>query len=93
MTAGPIRGGCLCGAVRFELIWPFRRANLCHCSRCREHSGGPALAQGRVPREGFRLLAGAGLVETFRPPGGMAKAFCRPRTLGQTRFHTHSLPL
>jgi hypothetical protein len=73
----PVRGTCLCGAVRFELTAPFRRANLCHCSRCRKHSGGPALAQGRVPRDGFALLSGAELVETFRPPGGMAKAFCR----------------
>jgi hypothetical protein len=73
----PVRGGCLCGGVRFELTRPFRRANLCHCSRCRKHGGGPALAQGRVPRAGFRLLSGAELVETFCPPGGMAKAFCR----------------
>jgi hypothetical protein len=73
----PVHGGCLCGAVRFELTAPLRRANLCHCSRCRKHSGGPALAQGRVPRDGFRLLAGAEHVETFRTDGFMAKAFCR----------------
>jgi hypothetical protein len=36
------------------------------------------LAQGRVPKDGFRLLAGEDLVEVYRPPrGGMAKAFCR----------------
>ena len=74
----PLHGGCLCGGVRFALTAPFRRANLCHCSRCRRHSGGGGLAQGRVPREGFRLLAGAELVEVFRPAdGGMVKAFCR----------------
>ena len=73
----PIRGSCLCGGVRYEITAPFRRANYCHCSRCRKHSGGAALAQGRVPRQGFRLLAGAELIETFRPPGGMTKAFCR----------------
>jgi hypothetical protein len=63
--------------VRFEITAPFRRANYCHCERCRKHSGAPALAQGRVPREGFRLLAGEELVDTYQPPGGMAKAFCR----------------
>jgi hypothetical protein len=72
-----VRGGCLCGGVRYELTAPFRRANFCHCSRCRKHSGAAASAQGRVPREGFALLSGAGLVETYRPEGGMAKAFCR----------------
>lgn len=74
----PVRGSCLCGGVRFELLAPFRRANYCHCSRCRKHSGAAALAQGRVPRESFRLLQGAELIEVFHPPQrGMVKAFCR----------------
>jgi hypothetical protein len=72
----PLSGSCLCGGVRYELTAPFRRANLCHCSRCRKHSGGPALAQGRVPRDGFRLLCGAELLRVFGPPDGMAKVFC-----------------
>ena len=72
-----IRGGCLCGGVRYELSKPFLRANFCHCSRCRKHTGAAASAQGRVPREGFTLLSGAELIETYRPEGGMAKAFCR----------------
>jgi hypothetical protein len=72
----PLRGSCLCGGVQFEITAPFRRANYCHCSRCRKHSGSAALAQGRVPRSGFRLLKGAELIETYRPEGGMAKAFC-----------------
>jgi len=72
-----VRGGCLCGGVRYELSAPFRRANFCHCSRCRKHTGAAASVQGRVPREGFTLLSGAELIETYRPQGGMAKAFCR----------------
>jgi hypothetical protein len=71
-----LTGGCLCGAVRFDVTLPFRRASYCHCSRCRRHSGAGSLAQGRVPQEGFRLLRGEGLVRAFRPEGGMAKAFC-----------------
>ena len=73
----PVRGSCLCGGVRFELTAPFRRANVCHCSRCQKHSGGAGLAQGRVRRDGFHLLGGAHLIEVFRPVDGMAKAFCR----------------
>jgi len=72
-----VRGSCLCGGVRFEITAAFRRANHCHCSRCRKHSGTFGLTQGRVPREGFRLLAGEELIRVYRPPdGGMAKAFC-----------------
>ncbi len=73
----PIRGSCLCGGVRYEISASFRRANFCHCSRCRKHSGAAAGVQGRVPRDGFALLSGADLIETYRPDGGMAKAFCR----------------
>jgi hypothetical protein len=73
----PLRGGCLCGAVRYEVTMPFRRASYCHCSRCRKHSGAGALVQGRVSREGFRLLSGAERIRVWRPPdGGMAKAIC-----------------
>lgn len=72
----PLPGSCLCGGVRFELTQPIRRASHCRCSRCRKHSGTFGLTQGRVPREGFRLLAGEELIRVYRPPGGMAKAFC-----------------
>src|SRR3989440_6850354 len=72
----PLTGSCLCGGVRFELTEPFRRASHCHCSRCRKHSGTFGLTQGRVPREGFRLVAGEELIRVYRPGDGMAKAFC-----------------
>jgi hypothetical protein len=74
--AAPVRGSCLCGGVRYEVTAPFLRANLCHCSRCRKHTGAAASAQGRVPREGFRLLAGSELLRVFRPADGMVKVFC-----------------
>ena len=73
----PVGGSCLCGGVHYEVTAPFLRANYCHCSRCRKHSGAPAMTQGRVPREGFRLLRGEELIEVYRRGGGMVKAFCR----------------
>lgn len=75
--AEPLHGSCLCGGVGFEVALPFRRASHCHCSRCRKHSGTFGLTQGRVAREGFRLLHGAELIRVYRPDGGGAvKAFC-----------------
>jgi hypothetical protein len=72
-----IGGSCLCGGVRFEVDLPFRRANHCHCSFCRKHSGTFGETQGRVPRERFRLLAGEELLRVFQPEGGTArKVFC-----------------
>ena len=72
----PLRGSCLCGGVRFEVTGAFLWAGHCHCSRCRKHSGTFGGTQGRVPREGFALLAGEELIRVFRPPGGRVKAFC-----------------
>jgi hypothetical protein len=76
-VATHLTGSCLCGGVRFEVTQPFLRANHCHCSRCRKHSGAFGGTQGRVPREGFRLLAGEEHVRVYRPAEGAAvKAFC-----------------
>ena len=75
--AATVGGGCLCGAVRFEVTLPFRRANHCHCSRCRKHSGTFGLTQGRVARERFRLLAGEDVLRVYRPaPEAAVKVFC-----------------
>ena len=72
-----IKGGCLCGGVRYRVTGPFLRASHCHCSRCRRHSGAAVCTQGRVLREHFTLEAGADLVRAYAPPGGGAvKAFC-----------------
>ncbi len=72
----PITGGCLCGAVRYEVRGRFLRAGHCHCSRCRRHSGGAVGTQGRVRLQDFRLLSGRDRITSYRPEGGMAKAFC-----------------
>ncbi len=75
--SGVVTGGCLCGAVRYEVSGPFLRAGHCHCERCRKHSGAACGTQGRVRREDFRLLAGEGAIRVYRPAEGAAvKAFC-----------------
>ena len=34
-----LTGGCLCGAVRYEVETPSELHYLCHCSDCRKHGG------------------------------------------------------
>ena len=70
-----VTGGCLCGAVRFEVDGPFLRAGHCHCSRCRKHSGAAVCTQARVLREHFRLRSGAERVKSYQPGDGAVKAF------------------
>src|ERR1044072_6287548 len=74
----PLRGSCLCGGGGFEIRAPFVWGSHCHCSRCRSHSGAFGLTQGRVPREGFRLLRGEELIAVYAPAdSGRVKAFCK----------------
>jgi hypothetical protein len=39
-----IKGGCLCGAVRYTLSEPALQTCLCHCEDCRKASGAHAVA-------------------------------------------------
>jgi hypothetical protein len=73
----PLQGGCLCGAVRFELTAPLLSAGYCHCTHCQRRTGTGSSANGRVPREGFALLQGAQELAAFTPPQGRPKLFCR----------------
>jgi hypothetical protein len=71
-------GGCLCGAVRFELSEPASEAGYCHCTRCQKRTGSGASAQARINGQTFRLVAGEELVKCWRhPEGGFEKCFCQ----------------
>jgi hypothetical protein len=80
----PLLGGCLCGAVRYELTAPFVLAGYCHCTHCQRRTGTGSSANGRVPQEGFRLLAGEEQLRSFQPEGGVPKLFCA--TCGSALF-------
>jgi hypothetical protein len=68
VTAGPIRGSCLCGGVRFEIARAAGPFELCHCTRCRKASGSAFVAGLGVRTEDFRLLAGADLIRRYEAP-------------------------
>jgi hypothetical protein len=73
----PLQGGCLCGAIRYEVTAPFLSAGYCHCTRCQRRTGTGSSANGRVPQSGFRLLSGTELLRKWEPPqGGVSKLFC-----------------
>jgi hypothetical protein len=77
MSAPAITGGCLCGAVRFELTRPPQSAGYCHCTRCQHRTGTAASAQARIDGATFRLLQGERVVRAWSPPGGgFEKCFC-----------------
>jgi hypothetical protein len=72
-----LTGGCLCGAVRFELARPPHEAGWCHCTRCQRRTGTVASASGAVDPADFHVVRGGGSIRAWRPPGGgFEKAFC-----------------
>jgi hypothetical protein len=71
-----LRGGCLCGAVRFEVTEPFERVSACHCTSCKKLSGGGGTVSGGVRSSAIRILEGEPLLRTFQPDEGSAKTFC-----------------
>jgi hypothetical protein len=72
----PLRGGCLCGGVRFEVTEPFVSASYCHCTRCQRRTGTAAAASARIAPGSLRILQGEELVTDYRPPDGFVKVFC-----------------
>src|SRR3954469_22498884 len=48
-----LTGGCMCGAVRYELNSRPADCGWCHCRTCQLFGGAPALAFACVPKEDF----------------------------------------
>ena len=61
MAQLPLTGGCLCGAVRYEVTEPLVSASYCHCTRCQRRTGTAASAQatGRAGRAAHHPGRGA----------------------------------
>jgi hypothetical protein len=75
-TELPLRGGCGCGAVRFEVSAPLQSAKYCHCTRCQRRSGTAASASARPQPGSFRIVSGEEHLRTWSPAGGAEKWFC-----------------
>jgi hypothetical protein len=72
----PLQGGCLCGAVRYEVSAPLVAARYCHCTHCQRRTGTASSINCLAPRESFRLLSGSEQLRAYKPPTGVPKLFC-----------------
>jgi hypothetical protein len=72
----PLTGGCLCGAVRFEVTEPPLGAGYCHCTRCQRRTGTASSIQAQVAPGSVRILSGEDLLRAYEPADGLAKVFC-----------------
>ena len=72
-----LRGGCLCGAIRYEINGPIGSALYCHCSMCRKWHGTAFRTRLAVPRTSFRFVQGEDLLVQYRSSADTIKTFCR----------------
>ena len=72
-----LRGGCMCGAVRFEVHRPLVLAGYCHCTRCQRRTGTAASCSARIEPGSLRVTKGGDVLAAYEPGGdGFAKFFC-----------------
>lgn len=74
MVSGVHIGGCLCGAVRFEVRGAAKWTAYCHCQSCRKHTGAPVAAFAGFERENVKFTQGA--LATFASSPGVKRGFC-----------------
>lgn len=73
----PLRGGCLCGSVRYEVRGALGRATNCHCSMCRKAHGAAFGTYAGVQDSDFVLLSGGDDIAAYRSSAQVTRTFCR----------------
>ncbi|MFZ2102881.1 MAG: GFA family protein [Oricola sp.] len=68
-------GGCLCGAVTYEISGPLRGVFFCHCSQCRKQSGHFVAAT--ACEDADLSLAGADNLSWYAASEIAKRGFCR----------------
>jgi hypothetical protein len=68
-----IRGGCLCGAIRYEGVGKPYNVTHCHCEDCRKSAGAPFVTWASFGRENFHFTKGQPLDIAW---AGRVRSFC-----------------
>ncbi len=70
----PITGGCLCGAIRYELSEPPIKGIICHCRMCQKSTGSAFMVIAGFPRTALRFTKGE--PKLYRSSPIKDKSFC-----------------
>jgi len=71
------QGGCLCGAVTYQVHGPFNLMVHCHCSMCRKHHGSAFATFVGAPLMGFKWLRGEDQIDSYASSTNGVRRFCR----------------
>ena len=70
----PITGGCLCGAIRYELNEPPIETGTCHCRTCQKWTGSAFMVMARFFRPALRFTQGE--PKLYKSSSIKEKGFC-----------------
>ena len=72
-----LSGGCLCGAITFEIENKFDQFQLCHCTQCQKTTGTAHASNLFTKPEHINWLSGADLIVRYDVPGRrISNVFC-----------------
>ena len=74
MNTSFFEGGCLCGAVRYQVAGAPSNSMVCHCRSCRRAAASPVVAWVTVAAESFRFTLGR--PTEFRSSPEVIRGFC-----------------
>src|SRR5262245_466336 len=69
-------GGCLCGAVQYEVEGPATEVTSCHCPRCRKQHGAAFATYGGYANERVRVTSGGEALQVYRSGPTTGRRFC-----------------
>lgn len=72
-----LRGSCLCGGVRYEVLGALHKPLYCHCSMCRKAHATAFRARAGVRSNEFHLLSGDDLLTYYESSPGNHRGFCK----------------
>jgi len=78
-------GGCLCGAVRYEVCGTPTFVCICHCESCRRATGGSMVPWATFREADFRITGG--VLAKRSTPAGVTRGHCA--TCGTSISYQH----
>ncbi len=71
-----VKGGCLCGTIRYEVNGPLGRADNCHCSMCRKQHGAAFATYADINPDDFTWVNGVDCINVYETASGAGWCFC-----------------
>lgn len=69
-------GGCLCGAVRYEVRGRIASLCHCHCKMCQKAHGSAFGTYAPVPRSAFHVTTGSSAILAYQSSPAARRLFC-----------------